>query len=433
MNAAKQQALGNKLVFIATNATQYTDFQTYDAAPHPKMMFGRQGRWTYLAGEVFGNYQQVCADLLKDQTWRDKFSEKYIDNGVHQILAKTLDDGDASHAEQYLADFIRECEAYNTQHIVYLPVDGVGMQDVDQLPLGPITLRRMVGPELDDFQAQVEASVAKEVPLPKEQEASLQSWREKVFPFLSGHVVATYTAIAESTRAQQRAEDEWQRVVEVLRYFIFVAVQKNMDIGIGLRGDVRYGIGEALIVPADYRGFSLVQTSKSPRALIITPQLVTAMQGAGVFALCDLLQPDSRTRFKETLLRGVHWVADAVTQVEPANEFLSLVSCLETFLTRNVGDATSISNAVAVGVGWVLEGEPRNRVKRLALRERVKKLYDKRSTITHGGDPADLAAELPWLRDIVGRFVSRVIARRDEFAADGKQALHTWIDESPGR
>jgi hypothetical protein len=87
---------------------------------------------------------------------------------------------------------------------------------------------------------------------------------------------------------------------------------------------------------------------------------------------------------KQGCTRGV---ANALMQVDPANEFLSLVNCLETFLTLE-GDAESISKAISVGVAWDLG---QNFAQRQSFRKEMKKLYDKKSSITHRGQQDDLA------------------------------------------
>ena len=117
-------------------------------------------------------------------------------------------------------------------------------------------------------------------------------------------------------------------------------------------------------------------------------------------------------------------------QVEPANEFLSLVNCLETFLTRDIGDTASISNAFAVGVAWVLG---QNFAERKSLRKEMKKLYDKRSSITHTGQQDDLADGLHLLRERVKSFLQAMVHRRDEFKTGGKKFLPLWIDEGSSR
>src|SRR5205809_537597 len=86
--------------------------------------------------------------------------------------------------------------------------------------------------------------------------------------------------------------------------------------------------------------------------------------------------------------------------------------------------------AIAGGVGWVLGHNPEER---LNLQREMKSIYDKRSTISHGGEQKEIANLLPRLRFIVGAFILTMVQRREEFKDGGKKALHDWIDEGPMR
>jgi hypothetical protein len=70
---------------------------------------------------------------------------------------------------------------------------------------------------------------------------------------------------------------------------------------------------------------------------------------------------------------------------------------------------------------------------RQALRKEMKKLYDKRSSITHTGQQDDLADDLLLLRERVKAFLQAMVQRRDEFKTGGKKSLQSWIDEGPLR
>ncbi len=427
MQPNKRQAIIDKLTYIASHTAPGS---TLRQTPKPnRLLGGLDGSAYVLSGEAYHQYDKVIDLFLGEPTWNLKFSHTHIEKNVHDLLNLLVRDGNTDKVADYVDEFIAEAEAYSKKHVVYLPIDGIQLL-VDRVRLGPLVIVNMSGSEFADIQTRATDLLAKRSTSPEDYAERLKAWEEILFSVLRDRAVVVYEATAESTRAQERAEEEWRNVVDVVRYFIFIAFQKRVDIAIGLRGDVRYGIGQAVACTPDFEELHSTSTSKSPQGLVVDANVVKAMESAGVFALADMLEPQGKTSFSDTLLRGVHWVADALTQVEPANEFLSLVSCLETFLTREVGDATSISNAVAVGVAWVLG---KDKDERADLRKRIKKLYDKRSTVSHGGKQEELAKDLPWLRDVVRAFVAKMIERRDEFKKTGKAGLHQWIEEGPIR
>ena len=149
--------------------------------------------------------------------------------------------------------------------------------------------------------------------------------------------MATYSTIAEPLRAQELAEQECAGVIDILRYFIF-ASKKNRSINIGLSGEFGYDLSEVVIASSTYK-FDVRSGVRGPDLFDITEHTLLEMQEAGIYDLIDMYSEEKKTDFSDTLLTGIHWAANAFIQVEPANEFLSLVSCLETFLTRDIGDA----------------------------------------------------------------------------------------------
>ncbi len=123
---------------------------------------------------------------------------------------------------------------------------------------------------------------------------------------------------------------------------------------------------------------------------------VSAILAKPVSALSD---------FERVLLRGLHWFGNALPQKEPENELLSLVTCLETFLTPR--DGNPIGTAIAEGVALLLGNTLDERKK---LKKRVKDLYGKRSSVSHGGEKAVLESDLIELREIAKNFIQRMIS-----------------------
>ncbi len=426
MHQNKKKALADKLNFVITHNT---DPALFLEAPGHKKAFTTEGGVICIVEDAYTEFNKINKMLESEPGWREKFSNDYLEKEIQKILGRILKDSNTDKADVYLDDLITQCENYNVEYTVYLPVDGVNML-VDRVDLGKITLTNMRGKQFEDYIKQAEAQIMNCTPNQEDNQRHLHIWQRDVLPLLKDRVVAIYTTVAEPTRAQERAEEEFSRVLDILRYFLFSAFQKSMEFDIGLNGNVHHGIGTAAIISADYQVFHTPRIFKGPRPFEITQEIVDAMQRVGVQALAEMLHPDNKTDFSETLFAGIHWVANAHTQADPANEFLSLASCLETFLTRSKTDIGSITNAVAGGVGWVLG---HNYQDRLNLHKEVKNFYEKRSTISHGGKQEDLSSHLPRLRDIVGAFILEMVRRRDDFAVGGKQALHDWIDQGPMR
>ena len=370
-------------------------------------------------------YDTICDMLVDERVWKEKVSRNYIEKGIHQLLACIVRDGSQDRIIDHLNAFIQECENAAEEYYVYLPLDNIMMVD-ERIEFGKTILINMNAQQMEQLIHKVAIADLSQ----QDRDRIINNLRQHVFPLLQNRVVVMCTLFAESERARELAEIEGRRILDILRYFIFLAYRKRQYIDVGLRGDVRYGSGGVALLPATYQHFHTTQSLKSPRPFVINEETKKAMEYCGVFALTEMLNPDQKTAFSETLFVGIHWVANALGQSESANEYLSLVSSLETFLTREKTDLGSISNAIASGVGWVLGHDEQERLK---LHKELKDLYNLRSTISHGGNQQAIADRLPLLRNIVSEFILTMVHRRDEFRESGKQGLFDWIDQGPMR
>lgn len=418
MHPNKKQAIVDKLNYIINHTISPS---AYSAYPQPNVLLRIESGWVCLADEACNKYYSVCDIFANEDSWKDKLSREYIVTGVNTLLASIIKDGNHDNISVHLDAFITQCENVAEEHTVYLPLDNIEITS-DHLDFGKFTLVNMRANQLEEQIRSFSAAISDKEGL----EQLLSLWQYEALPLLSNKVVAVYTISAESRRTKELAEVEWYRFSDILRYFIFVFYEKKYSIDVGLRGDVRYGIGEAILIPSTYRTFQVAKSLKSPQSLLIGPQIEDAMRERGVFALADMLNPEQKTAFSDTLFTGIHWVANALIQSEPANEYLSLVTCLETFLTRERGDTGSIGNAVATGVAWIIG---RDLADLLTIHKEVKKIYEKRSTISHGKYQEDIATYLPRLREIVSAVIIQMVLRRDEFRDSGKQGLFDWIDQ----
>jgi hypothetical protein len=393
MDEQKKQALIEKLRDITSTMP---DASIWQKVPPPSRTQVVEGGVVFLAGQGLETFEQLYKQFEKERGWREKFSREHIEEEViFPLLSCVLQH---ENVNQLLDTLVSQCDNYLEAHTAYIPIEMVEME-IDELELGNITLRNMRGKHFNTFTQQVESELVRRAATQEEQERDLKRWRKWVRPLLKGKIVAAYTTVAEPFRVQELAEQECAHVIDVLRYFIFVS-KKDSKSNLGLPGELGYGWSEVAIASSTY-GFSTRSEPRGSQRFRITQQTLQAMKDAGVHDLLDMYRPGKKTDFSDTLLTGIHWVANALIQTEPANEFLSLVSCLETFLTRDAGDTGSISNAIAVGVAWVLG---QNFAERQVIRKEMKKLYDKRSSITHGGQQDELVDDLLVLRERVRAF-----------------------------
>jgi hypothetical protein len=261
-------------------------------------------------------------------------------------------------------------------------------------------------------------------------EVELKVWHDFIKDIIKGKIVATYTTVAEPLRTQELAELEWDHVIGILRYFAYI---KDQSINFGPSWKRAWRWSKVAVASSTYEfsfrfgawhGELEDNDPKTGMLFEVTDQTLLEMKQEGIYNLISMQPSKKKKIFIDTLLFSIHWFINALMQDEPANEFLSLALCLETFLTP-VNNTKGISNAIAIGVAWVLG---KNFAERQALYNKMKKLYSKRSSITHSGNRGIPTHELLDLRETVKAFLQAMIQRRDEFNTGGDKALQLWID-----
>ncbi len=233
---------------------------------------------------------------------------------------------------------------------------------------------------------------------------------------------AVYKIVAEKDRAAQRALEETQRVLELLRYAVHAMGLGYYRIAIGLDGDINK-TARNMLMTSPSLNISLRTDFLGPLSpLVIDDKVKDRIEEIGIFKLAEILKKKTgENSFDEILLRGVHWFANAQTQLEKENDLLSLTTCLETFLTS--GGVDKIANTLGEGVAFILGTGLQQRK---YLKKRVIALYNKRSKISHGGNMLISEDDREELRKIVGDFLARMVQMKDKFKS--RTDLDEWID-----
>ena len=87
MNQGLKEQIVKKTINIANNTTD----STFKRDRHPWKLLQAHGFYFYLVGDVYDQYAQLCDQLLQNSDWSKKFSRKYIDGHVHQVLNRVVE------------------------------------------------------------------------------------------------------------------------------------------------------------------------------------------------------------------------------------------------------------------------------------------------------------------------------------------------------
>jgi len=244
--------------------------------------------------------------------------------------------------------------------------------------------------------------------------------------FFGGHgiiICAEFRVVAEPQRAEERAVEECNRVLELLRYSIPSLYKDFQRVEIGFLWEIIQSHGAVLTVESLTPAYHCSSRIIGPATPFeINETTLQAFESLGVFQVGKILQKNQEANdFEKAILRAIHWHGTSVSQTEIENKFLNLLISIESVLTPKGRE--SITNAIAEGVALVL-GDDLETCRR--LKKRMKELYSNRSGLSHGGSKEILESDLLHLQDIAGKLLVWAIKQVDNFKSH--QELFDWIE-----
>jgi hypothetical protein len=312
------------------------------------------------------------------------------------------------------------------EHTIHIPLVGIEVH-TDTPPIGNVVLKKMVGDQFDELAQRVEAIMRQGDGTPEEIEQLVLMQLPQILETFQETIVAEFRSTAAADAATAHAEAQCRRVLDLLRYAIPTIYPGASNVVVGIQGEVPSQVRArvALAISSDGERFTWqLQNAEARTPFVLSPENVARMTELGVFEVSQILEtPDTEwSDFEHTLLDAIHWFANAQVEFEFAYRLLSLITCLETFLTPQDGNpiGTAIAEGVAILVGTTLE-------ERKALKKRVQKLYSMRSAVTHGGRKAVPEEDVAELTALAQTVIIRMIARRGDF--EDRDALLDWILE----
>ncbi|MEL6493096.1 MAG: hypothetical protein AAFQ95_24355, partial [Cyanobacteria bacterium J06621_3] len=189
----------------------------------------------FLIEDSLETYEKI-KDLLLQEKWGEKFSEKFIDAVIRKAIANTKKYG----IEEAKQQFIEECskvESYSTEMTVYIPLGGIQIDhQVNQpISLGNIELLHVSEQVLEDIQRQGNAITRTTTHSKEDIDSFIQEDNKTLSENFLHKVCAIHYIIAEPEKALEVANKETQKALNLLRYTIPAVCDRS---GLEVRIDV---------------------------------------------------------------------------------------------------------------------------------------------------------------------------------------------------
>jgi hypothetical protein len=403
VNVNQKSKLLEKIKIVAANVSgPVNDYRI------PELCFAVNEILVCFAGDNLKAFNAIVTEMLRIDTFRERFSEQYIRDLFARFIIDILSESDDSAITRRFDQVIASLEDYALENTAYIPITGIELE-MERLSIGNITLRKMTK---DDMLVVSQKFVEMDnVARTSEEKKAIQQSHEK-FQNIISNVCAEFTTIAEPYRVQERAIEETRRITEIFEYAIrsaaIVGNKPAEGMRMGIAGD--FVQGERSIFVISQESINSYGQRLGPIPFLIDSSKLEIMHRAGVFYLASLLQKPQSSDFEKALLYGVHWFSSSRHQVEKENRLLNLIACLESLLMpeQRVPIASTIAEGLALTLG---EGK----TERYWIRDLIRKLYDARSKISHGGRESVLNADLNSLELLTCSFIKFLLDNRDLF------------------
>jgi len=386
----------------------------------PHKVISKETKSLILSPETAKPFNSICSKILRINDWDQKFSQKFIEKKVESLIIQAYDvSSDAR--EESVSQMLEELAEYRGEQEVVLPVLGIRL-DTEMFELGNVSFIKITDQAYSEIIERVNVAI----------DSTKNTDEEKAYikQFLNAHVmtafkVGTLASIkvsAEPIRAVERAEEECGRSLDLLRFATPYVQQNPAETGFGLIGDVFSGKGFSLCFAED----GSLKTNQSNVGSWIpfgfNREIHQKLERIGIMTLSDLLRKADITELEKRILSAVFWCAKAQLQTLPEFRLLCLITSLEAVLNPR-GDRpirVGVAEGVALLIGREID-QKRN------LRDFIARLYDQRSSVSHGGHPEVLESELRRLTSITGAVIFELLKRTGEFK--NQKELLSWLDD----
>ena len=231
-------------------------------------------------------------------------------------------------------------------------------------------------------------------------------------------------------KVQEQAIYETNRSLDVLKYLLPHVTNRRMYT-VGIKGECRDTAGSSLVVDLE-TGNSLEYGNDRPWKWRIEPKHSKVMVDIGVSALSEILKKQNCTELEEAILQALHWYGMAQDQADEKNSLLCLITCFETFFTRDDRDKT-ITNTLSEAIALMFSDGLESRKKTI---KEVKDVYTLRGKFSHGRRgkkrqgklEEEVANYVSELTELANALLQKMIWLRDRFT--DLDQLHNWLDEA---
>lgn len=420
----KKQALLAKLMDIAQHVLldpSQNEFDKHSGAPFST--YGVQGSKIFIPAQVIKALQKFYQEIIgTKKEWQGKYSEEYVEELLQPLIYELAKGSPHEIVSNVFNDIIHVLETYSEEQTILLPLEHIRIDAaINNIPFGSFTLCRASEDNFNQLQARLDGD-------------PLRTMFSKVFSSLSNRAKTSFEfhyaqtqIVADPIKAIMEAETKFKIYLDLLRYAIDTVEGDSQKSSLNfLEGGSSYMpivLSKTHLTTQQVGSFSLT-------TFTFTEERRQQMEQMGIFQFAGIVEKEKKTQFEKTLLRGIHWFADALVQTDSYNKAFAFVVSAEVFFATKGVDR--IKQTVSEGIAFFLG---KNAEERKALKNKFANLYETRNAVAHGEQSEVSDTTLKELKEIVKQFLAEMIRRAIDPTAPFKDKgdLTNWIEEQKFR
>lgn len=318
------------------------------------ILFEREGAESFeLATQLIQNDSTYASIISEGRIYKEY--EKFIIKNV--LIRDTLSD---DNIVSMIGEFLKELRTSIAKYTVAMPIEHLALSDLPEVTLGNVRLAsfKTLNAEHEDLSNFILTGDETKI------------WADVVIE-----------ARSEERKAIQSGEHEIQRIINLLRIYIPITSHKEHHKKIGLS---KYELKQKKSIRIDDQGkIGLIDTNLGPFGDYIfnEKKLNELRDHYCLNEICGILSkdPSSRSKLEKSIIMAVRYLGLGVDEDIISEKFIKYAIALECLLVEGKGEKTDpLAKRAAFILGKTISECDE-------IENKVRALYDIRSTIVHQG------------------------------------------------
>src|SRR5664280_817721 len=217
--------------------------------------------------------------------WSEKYSERFLSDRLLDIIAELIKDRQLNASQACIKKLVAEYENFTKENVVFIPIGGIAL-NLPEFVVGNIKFRKISRDGNQEPFARLDSHIANTQWTRQHEEV-----KQRFFGGYGLIICAEFRVVAEPRRAEERAVEECNRVLELLRFSIPSLYKDFQRVEIGFLWEILGAHGAILTVEALTPAYHCSSRIVGPATFFELSESTTqAIESLGIFRVGKIFQ-----------------------------------------------------------------------------------------------------------------------------------------------